>query len=239
MTPSAIHYEALLEGVANPENFVNQLADNLEAFFVYSLRHEAIATPTGLSIGTWGGRWRGFSVDEEDYTLTDNADNYLVVLCSDGVLAISTAETNWDKTSLYARVYKITTAGGVITAIDDHRAGLYGVHGPAPFVAPRVTSAASSATPTPNADTTDLYILTALAEGATFGAPTGSPVQGQPLLIRILDDGNAQTLAFNAIYRAIGVTLPTTTVVSKTLYLRAYFNSSDTKWDVVSVAQEA
>jgi hypothetical protein len=54
-----------------------------------------------------------------------------------------------------------------------------------------------------------------------------------------LDDGNAQTLAFNAIYRAIGVTLPTTTVVSKTLYLRAYFNSSDTKWDVVSVAQEA
>jgi hypothetical protein len=35
------------------------------------------------------------------------------------------------------------------------------------------------------------------------------------------------------------VTLPTTTVISKTLYLGMIYNSTDTKWDVVAVAQEA
>lgn len=107
------------------------------------------------------------------------------------------------------------------------------------FVAPRVASTASDATPTPNADTTDVYILTALAAGATFGAPTGTPAQGQPLMIRIKDNGTARSLAYNAIFRAIGVSLPTTTVISKTLYIGAIYNSTDTKWDVVSVAQEA
>lgn len=100
------------------------------------------------------------------------------------------------------------------------------------------TSTASSATPTPNADTDDMYILTALAAGATFGAPTGTPVQGQRLLIRIKDNATARTLAWNAIYRAVGVTLPTTTVISKTLYVLAVYNSTDTKWDVVGVNQE-
>jgi hypothetical protein len=38
---------------------------------------------------------------------------------------------------------------------------------------------------------------------------------------------------------AIGVGLPATTVISKTLYLGMIFNSADTKWDVIAVAQEA
>lgn len=106
-------------------------------------------------------------------------------------------------------------------------------------VNPRVTSTTSSSTPTPNADTDDIYILTALAAGATFGSPTGTPVNGQRLLIRVKDNGTARTLAYNAIYRAIGVTLPTTTVISKTLYLGCIYNSADTKWDVLAVGQEA
>lgn len=103
----------------------------------------------------------------------------------------------------------------------------------------REVTVASSSTPTPNADTTDIYIVTALAAGATFGAPTGTPVQGQKLIIRIKDNATARTLAYNAIYRAIGVTLPTTTVISKTLYLGLIYNATDTKWDVVAVGQEA
>lgn len=103
----------------------------------------------------------------------------------------------------------------------------------------RVTSTTSDAAPTPNADTTDLYLLTAQAAGATFGAPTGSPYPGQNLLVRIKDNGTARSLAWNAIYRAIGVTLPTTTVVSKTLYLGFKYNAVDTKWDCLAVGQEA
>jgi len=101
---------------------------------------------------------------------------------------------------------------------------------------PRLTTATSSATPTPNADTTDLYTLTAQAAGATFGAPTGTPYAGQKLMIRIKDNATAQTLAWNAIYRASSdLALPTTTILSKTLYLGFIYNAVDTKWDLIAL----
>lgn len=100
----------------------------------------------------------------------------------------------------------------------------------------RVSSTASSTTPTPNADTDDVYVLTALAAGATFGAPTGTPTQGQGLIVRIKDNGTARTLAFNAIYRfSSDLSAPTTTVLSKTLYMGFIYNSTDTKWDCVAI----
>jgi hypothetical protein len=106
-------------------------------------------------------------------------------------------------------------------------------------IVPRETTVASSATPTPNADTTDIYTVTALAAAATFGAPTGTPVQGQKLIVRIKDNGTARALAFNAIYRPLGNALPTTTSLSKTMYLGLIYNSTDTKWDLVAVSQES
>lgn len=103
---------------------------------------------------------------------------------------------------------------------------------------PRVGTTASSSTPTPNADTDDMYTVTALAAGATFGAPSGTPVNGQKLVIRIKDNSTVRSLAWNAIYRAVGVTLPTTTVSGKTLYVGMFYNSADSKWDVTAVGQE-
>lgn len=104
---------------------------------------------------------------------------------------------------------------------------------------PRVTSTASSSTPTPNVANEDVYILTALAANATFGVPTGTPVQGSRLLIRIKDNGTIRTLTWNAIYRAIGVTLPTATTANKTLYVGFIYNATDNKFDAVAVTQEA
>lgn len=106
-------------------------------------------------------------------------------------------------------------------------------------ITPRIGTTASSATPTPDADSHDQYNVTALAAGATFGAPTGTPTDGQRLILRVKDNGTARTLAFNAIYRAVGVTLPTTTVISKTIYLGCIYNAADTKWDVIAYALEA
>ncbi len=102
---------------------------------------------------------------------------------------------------------------------------------------PRLDTVASSATPTPNGDTTDFYYITALAEAATFGAPTGTPVEGQRLIIRIKDNATARALAWNAIYRAgTDVVLPTTTVISKTMYCNFIYNATDTKWDFTGLA---
>jgi hypothetical protein len=100
----------------------------------------------------------------------------------------------------------------------------------------RVTTVADSATPTPAADDSDMFTVTALAQAATFGAPTGTPTSGQKLIIRILDNGTARALAWNAIYRAgTDVALPTTTVLSKTLYCGFIYNVAATKWDLVAV----
>lgn len=100
---------------------------------------------------------------------------------------------------------------------------------------PRIDSTASSSTPTPVGDSDDLYEVTALAANATIGTPGGTPVDGQKLVIRIKDNGTARTLAFNAIYRASSdLALPSTTVLSKTMYLGFLYNSADSKWDFVS-----
>lgn len=104
---------------------------------------------------------------------------------------------------------------------------------------PRVYSTASTTTPTPNSDSYDMFVLTALAGNATFGSPSGSPAQGQKLLIRIKDDGTARTLSWNTVYRAVGVSLPTTTKAGKTLYVGFVYNSTDSKWDCVAKSEEA
>ena len=99
----------------------------------------------------------------------------------------------------------------------------------------RVGTTADSATPTPDADSHDVYTVTALAQAATFGAPTGTPTNAQPLVIRIKDNGTARALSFNAIYRAgTDIALPTTTVLSKTMYLGFIYNSADSVWDLVA-----
>jgi hypothetical protein len=103
---------------------------------------------------------------------------------------------------------------------------------------PRVQTVTSSSTVTPTA-TNDLVTITAQATGLTLANPTGTFAEGQALMIRIKDNGTARIIAFDTNYRAIGVTLPTTTVLSKTLYLGIIYNSTDGKWDIVGLNQQA
>jgi hypothetical protein len=106
---------------------------------------------------------------------------------------------------------------------------------------PRVTSVASSATPTPNADTDDLYDLTAQAVAGAFANPTGTPVNAQALTIRIKDNGTARALTWGTAYVAGGVALPATTVLSKILTLDFLYNTANAlnKWMLLRAAQEA
>ena len=106
-------------------------------------------------------------------------------------------------------------------------------------VNPSVQETASTATFTVNADEQTDGVLTAMAAATTIAAPTGTPVQSQSLVFRFKDDGTARAITWNAIFRAIGITLPTTTTASKLLYVGCKYNSTDTKWDVVSVQEEA
>ena len=100
-------------------------------------------------------------------------------------------------------------------------------------------SAASTASLTIDSDATYQYSLTALAAALTIEAPSGTPFNSQDLLIRIKDNGTARALTWNGIFQVIGVTLPTTTVINKTMYIACIYNSADTKWDVIGVREQA
>jgi hypothetical protein len=102
----------------------------------------------------------------------------------------------------------------------------------------RVQSVSSSATVTPTS-ANDLVKITAQATGLTLANPTGTFTEGQALMIRIKDNGTARGITFDTNYRAIGITLPTTTVISKTMYLGIIYNSTDAKWDIIGLNQQA
>lgn len=104
----------------------------------------------------------------------------------------------------------------------------------------RIQSITSAATITPTADTADQYEVTALATGATIAAPSGTPLDGQKLILRFKDNGTARALTWTTTsggYRAVGVVLPITTVSSSVFYAGCIYNSQDTYWDVVTTVQ--
>jgi hypothetical protein len=110
-------------------------------------------------------------------------------------------------------------------------------------ITPRITSIADAATITATSDSSDQYNVTALAQAATLASPSGTPTDGQKLVLRIKDNGVARALTWttgsSGAFRAVGVTLPTTTVISKTVYIGSIWNAADSRWDAVAVAQEA
>jgi hypothetical protein len=101
---------------------------------------------------------------------------------------------------------------------------------------PRIQSITSAATITPTSDTADQYEVTALAVAATIAAPTGTPGDGQKLILRISDSGSSQTLSWNAAYYALGITLPTATTAGKTTYVGLVYNLANTRWDAIALA---
>jgi len=104
---------------------------------------------------------------------------------------------------------------------------------------PRVTSAASASSLTPDISVSDVYAYTALAAGLTINAPTGTPLDGDKLIFRLLDNGTSRSLTWNGTYTVIGVTLPTATTISKTTYVGCIYNANNTRWDVIAVTTQA
>jgi hypothetical protein len=78
-----------------------------------------------------------------------------------------------------------------------------------------------------------------LNQAATIQAPGTAGTDGQRILLRIIDNGTARTLSFTA-YTPIGLTLPTTTVAGKYVYIGIVYNAgfSGGRWEIISVAQE-
>lgn len=109
-------------------------------------------------------------------------------------------------------------------------------------ITPRITSEASSATPTINTDNTDIHRITALAAAITSMTTnlSGTPTHGQKLMVEILDDGTGRAIAWGASFRSTDVgVLPTTTVANKLLAAVFFWDSVDSVWECRGVSNEA
>ena len=104
-------------------------------------------------------------------------------------------------------------------------------------VTPRVSTTASSATPTINTDNTDQFGLTAQAVDITSFTSnlSGTPTDGQKLWIYIVGTA-ARAITFGASFEASTVALPTTTVTTNRLDVGFVWNAATSKWRCVAVA---
>lgn len=107
-----------------------------------------------------------------------------------------------------------------------------------PRVPQRVVTVTQSATPAINTDNTDVASITGLAQAITSmtSSLTGTPVDGDSLLVRITDNGTARAISWGASFEASTVALPTTTVVSTMLAVQFIWNTVTSKWRCTGVA---
>lgn len=103
----------------------------------------------------------------------------------------------------------------------------------------RSGSVASTGSLTIDADIYDEYNITALAEPLTVNAPSGTPQDGDTLLLWFKDNGTGRALDFNAIFLFIGIGKPTTTTAGKQMAIGFKYKTSLTKWVCpAAIAQE-
>lgn len=99
----------------------------------------------------------------------------------------------------------------------------------------RVVSTASASSIGPDANGQDIIAITALAANLTINAPTGTPTDGQCMVIRIQDNGTARTLTWNAAYTSFATEdLRTTTIAGKPMYWEFMWNGSNSKWEFIN-----
>jgi hypothetical protein len=183
------------------------------------------ATPTNASLGSW----------EVSSTLVTLAST----ITGSGTYLPLTFNTNG------AESMRISVVGGVFvgSAGTDPGAGNLQVSGA--VVSTRINPRSLSLSSTSGAITpaSDLYdqVNYSLTGSSSFSNPSGTPVNGQKLSIRIYA-ASLQTISSwsssTGGYRAIGVTLPTSAQPGKTIYVGCIWNSTDSFWDVVAVATQ-
>jgi len=191
--------------ISSPPQALAEVVVNeaLETLSHASLLGKRQASTAGLTWGYYGGLWGGTAVADGTVTLTNAATNYVVVLRSSGVVSTSTATTNWNNTALYGRLYRLTTAGSVVTAAEDHRAGPFGAFAAAQRVYLTLTDAATIAVDAGLAQFVKAAELV-IAGNRTMGNPNNM-VDGAQIVIPIKQDATgSRTLAYGTKWKFPG-----------------------------------
>lgn len=156
-----MNQQSWVTGMASPEVIVNENFANLAHQVVYA---QDPNTTTGLTWGYIGGTWYGFTVANGTLTLTASATNYVVVKRADGTVSSSTATTNWNDSTNYARAWSIVAGTSGITGTPaDYRVSPGGV-----FLAAATQTAQQA-----QAALSDFSQNTSTTTGLTYGYNAG------------------------------------------------------------------
>lgn len=101
-------------------------------------------------------------------------------------------------------------------------------------ITPRASTIATTATLTPNGDSFDIVSVTAQTTAISIAAPSGTPTDGQQLIIRLRDNGTIRAITWNGVYSRYSSDLPVSTIASSTMTYIFLWNASTSAWDLVS-----
>lgn len=109
--------DQLVVGQSQPAVTANELIDALSQAAFGGRR---ASTSSALTWGYFGGYYTT-QIAHGTLSLTASSTNYIVVARATGVISFSTATTNWNDGTNYARLYLATTSGSAVTDWDDYR----------------------------------------------------------------------------------------------------------------------
>lgn len=199
-----------------------------------SVTSVAMSVPTGLAIG--GSPITG-------------AGTLALTLASGYSIPTTASQANWDSaytqrlqwdggsTNLDAAVGRTSLGLGTMATQAASAVAITGGQISGTTITQRVVVIADGTSITINADTTDIATQanTQSAGTLTIAAPTGTPVNGQKLILRLLSS-NIQTFSWNAIFAgSTDLALPTATSGSgKYDYLGFIYNTTAAKWQLLA-----
>lgn len=243
--PSAITFPRF-----NADNSVSSLNANDFRSAIGAGTGNGTVTSVDMSVPT------GFSISGNPIT---TSGTFALAFASGYSLPTNTKQSNWDtaysernqwdggSTGLVAATGRTSLGLGSAATMTGPTGTIVGTTDTQTLtnkrVSPRVTTpGATSGNFTANGDTSDVFDCFGLTGAITFLTPSGTPVNGQRLMIRIEDNGSARGITWtttSGAFRAVGITLPTTTTASKVTYVGCIYNSTDVFWDVIAVVTQA
>lgn len=124
MSDSTSILDTISVSQSSKEVTANATAEACSPAWIFAKRD---STTAALTWGYYGGRWDGTSIANGTVALTASNTNYVVAHRTTFVVTASTANTNWNNTATYGRLYLVVAGVSAPTSHQDHRGGSGGI----------------------------------------------------------------------------------------------------------------